>query len=185
MPSFEIYQPAEDSFLMSDVLKKIIPKMLLKNKNLRFLEIGCGSGIHLQTAKETGIKKENIFGADINVNAVKSCEKLGFNCVKSDLFSNVKGEYDIIIFNPPYLPADEKEPKSSRVATTGGRKGGEIINKFLIQARKHLKKDGKIILLASSLTKGADFSGYKKKIIGEKNLFFEKLHIWGLSEYPS
>jgi len=185
MPSPEIYSPAEDSFFLSDILKKIIPEMSKKNKNknLKFLEIGCGSGIQLQTAMEAGVKKENILGADINDNAVKHCKKLGFNSVYSNLFQNIKGNYDLIIFNPPYLPDDKREPKSSKLATTGGKKGGEIINKFLKQAKGYLNKEGKIILIISSLTKGMNFSGYNVKILGIKKIFFEELKIIELTPF--
>lgn len=180
MPDFEIYEPAEDSFFLSDILKKIIPKLLDKKSDLKFLEIGSGSGIQLQTASDSGIKKENIFSCDVNEDAVKECRNLGFNCIKSNLFKNIKGKYDIIVFNPPYLPIDTREPASSRLSTTGGKKGGEIISRFLKQAKNHLNKDGKIILLISSLTKKIDFEGYKKKILANKKIFFEKLIIFEL-----
>ncbi len=177
----EIYDPSNDSFLLSKILEEKIPSLLKKNKNLKFLEIGSGSGIHLQTILKKGIKKDNIFSSDINHEAVKQCEKLGFNCVKSDLFKEIKGSYDLIIFNPPYLPEEKKEPKDSRLITTGGKKGSEIINEFLKQSKKHLEKDGKIFLLVSNLTKRIDFLNYNKKIIGKENLFFEKLFVWELS----
>ena len=172
----EIYQPAEDSYLLSESLEKSFANNKNK-KDIDILEIGCGSGVQLQKLLEIGIKKENIFGADVNDRAVEHCKKLGFNVVLSNLFSNIKGKYDLIIFNPPYLPEDKKEPKSSQIATTGGKKGGEIINRFLKQAGKHLNKGGKIILLASSLTKGIDFAGYDKKPLAEKKLFFEALYV--------
>ena len=38
-----IYNPAEDSFLMSNILRENLPSLLEKNKNLKFLEIGTGS----------------------------------------------------------------------------------------------------------------------------------------------
>ncbi len=177
----EIYEPSDDSFLLLDVLKKIIPQVLNQNKNFKFLEIGCGSGIQLQTALKAGIKKENIFSCDLNPEAVKYCKKLGFKCALSNLFKNIKGKYDMIVFNPPYLPEDKREPDSSIISTTGGKKGGEIINKFLRQAKRHLTKKGKIILLISSLTKGINFENYEKKILGEKKLFFEELIIFELS----
>lgn len=181
MPDAEIYKPAEDSFFLSDILKKIIPELLDKNKNMKFLEIGSGSGIQLQTALNSGIKEENIFSCDINKEAVKTCRNMGFKCISSDLFENIKGKYDLIVFNPPYLPLDKREPVSSRVSTTGGKKGSEITNKFLKQAKKYLNENGKIILLASSLTKGINFSGYEKKILAEKKIFFEKLVIFELN----
>src|SRR3989304_6241597 len=153
----EIYEPAEDSYLMSDVLKKELPLLIDKNPSLLFLEVGCGSGINLETAKEAGVKAEDIFGCDINVNAVKHCCELGFNCIKSDLFSNIKGKFDVIIFNPPYLPKDKNEPKSSRTNTTGGKNGNEIIIKFLKQAKKHLDEGGDIFIITTSLSKDINF----------------------------
>lgn len=182
MPEAEIYEPEEDSFLFSKVLKNEIPKLLKKNPELKFLEIGSGSGIQLKTLADCGIKKQNIFSCDVNSLAVKRCKSLGFQCIESNLFKNVKDKYDIIIFNSPYLPLDSKEPKTSRVSTTGGKLGGEIVNKFLKQAKKHLNKEGKIFLLTSSLTRNVDFLDYKKKKIAEKNLFFEKLFVWELRQ---
>ena len=76
-----IYQPAEDSYLMSGILKEQIPSLLQENSNLKFLEIGAGSGIHLETAYNSGIKKENIFSSDINKDSVSHCNLLGFNCI--------------------------------------------------------------------------------------------------------
>ena len=55
------YPPAEDSYLLTEILKKQIPKLLKEDSDLTFLEIGAGSGIHLETAYKSGIKKENIF----------------------------------------------------------------------------------------------------------------------------
>jgi len=175
------YQPEEDSYLLSEVIKNHLPKFLKKHHKLKFLEIGSGSGIQLETALSQGIKKENIFSCDINSTAVRYCRGLGFNCIKSNLFSNIKGQFDLIIFNPPYLPKNSLEPKDSRMATTGGKLGSEVINEFLRQATLHLAKEGKIFLLVSSLTRGIDFEGYEKKIISHKKIFFEELIVWELS----
>jgi len=177
-----IYPPAEDSFLMSNILKENLPDLLKENPDLKFLEIGSGSGIHLQTALSSGIKKENIFSSDINRSAVSHCSSLGFNCIYSNLFENIEGKYDIIIFNPPYLPEDKDEPKSSRLSTTGGKTGSEIIIRFLQQAKKYLNKNGKIFLITSSLASDIDFNtfGYKSKEVGCEKLFFERLCIWEL-----
>ncbi|MFH1365684.1 MAG: HemK2/MTQ2 family protein methyltransferase [archaeon] len=175
-----IYSPEEDSFLLSSVLKKEIPKNLLKNKNLRILEIGSGSGIQIKTLLGFGIKKQNIFACDINPKAVKHCKELGFNCIQSNLFEKINGKYNLIIFNSPYLPEDNLEDKDSRLATTGGKKGSEIINKFLLQSKKHLAKEGKIFLVTSSLTKGIKWNGWKKKILAKQKLFFEEIYVWEL-----
>ena len=175
-----IYSPEEDSYLLQEILEKEIPNLLKENINLKFLEVGIGSGIQLQSIEKLGIKKENIFGVDINIDAIKQCQELGFHCINSDLFENVNENYDIIIFNPPYLPKTENEDKESELITTGGKIGSEIINKFLIQSKKHLNKNGKIYLLISSLTQGINWLDYKKELVGEKKLFFEKLEVWKL-----
>ena len=180
----QIYEPAEDSYLMSEALKREIPKLLKKNSSLKLLEVGCGSGINLQTALNAGVKIDNILGSDINPDAIKHCKSLGFKVVLSDLFSNIKEQrFGIIIFNPPYLPLDRKEPKSSRSETTGGKKGNELAIKFLKEAKGHLNKNGKIFLITSSLSEGINFNdaGYKYKLVSEKKLFFEKLFVWELS----
>jgi len=178
-----IYQPAEDSFLMSRILKNKLPDLLKQNPDLKFLEIGAGSGIHLETAKNAGIKKENIFSSDIDIKSVNHCNLLGFNCIHSDLFENIKDKYDIIIFNPPYLPEDSHEPKDSQTATTGGKKGNEIILKFLQHAKEHLEENGKIFLITSSLAENINFEklAYDAKEIGCEKLFFERLCIWELT----
>jgi|TARA_Y100000296_G_C5030128_1_gene184377 release factor glutamine methyltransferase len=177
----EIYYPEEDSYLLSKVLEKKIPKLLSKNQDLTFLEIGSGSGIQLKTALKSGIKKQNIFSCDINQVAVEHCKGLNFNCVYSDLFENIKSKYDLIIFNPPYLPEDSQEPKDSKISTTGGEKGSEIINKFLKQAKNHLNENGKIFLLISSLTKEINYLDYDKNILAKKKLFYEELSVWELN----
>ena len=161
----EIYEPAEDTFLMEEVLNKEI----LEGKTV--FEMGPGSGYLL---------REGFFSGDINPLAVSLCKEKGFNCVETNLFSNVSGKFDLIYFNPPYLPLDPREPLSSRTATTGGEKGSEIINDFLLQARGRLNSSGKVLLLTSSLTGGVDFSGWDKKLVGEKKLFMEKLFVWEL-----
>ncbi len=175
------YQPAEDSFLMSRILKEKLPELLKENPDLKFLEIGAGSGIHLETAKGLGVK--NIFSSDINSDSVNHCNSLGFNCIHSDLFENIIGRFDLIIFNPPYLPQDSREPKDSRTQTTGGKKGNEIILKFLQQAKNYLGKNGKIFLITSSLAENIDFEklNYNSKEIGCEKLFMERLCIWELT----
>jgi methylase of polypeptide subunit release factors len=207
-----IYQPAEDSFLMSQILKEKLPELLRKNPDLKFLEIGAGSGIHLETAKNLGIKKENIYSSDIDKKSVSHCRTLrfpseaiekiapqyregrlsegnrrcprGFNCIHSDLFDKIpKQKFDLIIFNPPYLPEDSREPSDSKLATTGGKKGNEIILKFLKQAKNFLEKNGKIFLITSSLSPEINFAKlcYKAKEIGCEKLFFERLCIWEIT----
>ena len=193
MPEQGIYESAEDSYLMSSALASEIPKLLKENSDLKFLEVGVGNGINLKTVLNLGIKRENILGTDINNNSVKHCKKIGFNCIKSDLFEEFKGgvsvrgnlvplKFDIIVFNPPYLPLDKKEPLDSRSTTTGGKRGNEIAIKFLKEAKKFLIKDGRILIITSSLSSNINFKllGYKSKKIAFGKLFFEEISLWEL-----
>jgi len=171
----EIYLPTEDSFFLSEILEKEILKLSNEKSEVKVLEIGCGSGIQLETMKKAGVKKQNIFSCDINSAAVKHCKNFGFRSIKSNLFEKIKGKFDIITFNPPYLPENKFDKEKD---TTGGKQGSEVINKFLKQAKSHLTKNGKIILLTSSHTKKINFLKYKKKLLGKKKLFFEELYVW-------
>lgn len=176
----KIYEPAEDSFLLASVLKKYIPELLEKNSDLKVLEIGCGSGIQIENILELRVKRNNIFCCDINPEAIEDCKELGVHCFESNLFENIEGTFDVIIFNPPYLPKDENEPEDSQLATTGGKQGSELVNKFLKDAKKHLEKEGEIFLLTSSLTENIDFLGYDLELVASKKIFFEELFVWKL-----
>ena len=169
-----VYEPSEDSYLFSEVLKESV-----KDKNISALDMGSGSGILAETLINMKIPQENITLADITKEAVNNLRKKFPNSkvIRSDLFSNINGKFDLIVFNPPYLPLDSKEPKSSQIEITGGKKGGEIISKFLNNAGAHLNKNGKIFLLVSSLTKSVNFKNFKIKVLRAKKLFFEELYV--------
>jgi len=174
-----VYEPREDSYLLSETIKNHLKDV---SKSSFILDMGSGSGIQAKTCKDLGFK--NIIAADINAEAVKHLKKQKLNATKSNLFSNIKDKFDIIIFNPPYLPEDKREPEDSRIQTAGGKKGYEIIVKFLKQSKTHLNKDGKIFLLFSTLSnpkiikKYAKKFNYKYDLLNKKKLFFEKLYVY-------
>ena len=163
---------------MLKVISNEIPKMLKQNEELKVLEVGSGSGIQLETLKKLGVK--NIVACDLNYDAVNRCKELGFNCIYSDLFQNILDKFDLIIFNPPYLPRDIREPKSSALATSGGKKGNETVNRFIKESKEYLNNNGKIFLLTSSHTPKINFKSYKKKQLAKEDLFFEQLYVWEL-----
>lgn len=168
-----IYEPAEDSFMMMNFLEDYLEE--LENKNISYLDMGTGSGILAETAKEAGV--ENITCADVNFDAVKLTASKGFVSIESDLFNNISGSFDLITFNAPYLPEEDLEDEDSAIATTGGKEGDEIPVKFIEQALKHINENGKIFLLVSSFTplKRLDEMGGKE--VAKKKIFFEELII--------
>ena len=184
----EIYQPAEDSYLLSETLTNYL-KNKIKNKEINqefsILDMGSGSGIQAETCKKLGFS--DVLCVDINKEAIDYLKSKKLKSIKSDLFNNIDGKFDLIIFNPPYLPEDKKEPEDSKLNTTAGKKGYEIIIKFLKQAKSHLNKNGVILLLFSSFSQPkiiiekAKGLGYSLKQLSNQKLFFEELYVCELS----
>lgn len=170
-----IYEPAEDSFLIQKWVKHFA-----KGK---ILDMGTGSGI---LALEALKYSKDVLAVDINPEAVKIAREKGIKAVVSDLFANVKGKFDLIIFNPPYLPEEKGEDKESRTVTTGGKKGYEVIERFFSEATNHIPKNEVILLVFSTLTGNipriAKKYGFKCKVLEEKPLFFEKLKVCTLTK---
>ena len=169
-----IYEPAEDSELMFEVLSERI-----KNKSFRIFEVGAGSGHILEKLKDADFT--SLFGCDKNPEAVNLCKGKGLKVFFSNMFSQVKEKYDVIFFNPPYLPEDKLEDSESALATSGGKTGSDVINKFLLEVKNHLSPNGRVFVLTSTLTKGIKWPESKRAPVAEKKLFFEKLVVWELN----
>lgn len=177
------YPPEEDSYLMKKEVERYISK--LKNKNIKVLDMGTGTGIQAQTCVDFGVKRKDIICADIDSEAILMLKNEGFHALESDLFSkiNPKSKFDLIIFNAPYLPEDKKNYDKGK-DTTAGKRGNEIILRFLKETKGYLSNSGKILLLFSSLSKPEEILDYAKKLgykfekLSEEKLFFEKLFIY-------
>lgn len=179
----EIYEPREDTYLILNEVRRYASGNVL--------DMGTGTGVLAIAAAE---KAENVIGVDINKEALEHAKEnskaAGLTNVKfvySDLFSYFKKyawRFDLIIFNPPYLPEDIREPKESRVATTGGKKGYEILDRFFSEVSEYLMPYGKILIVFSSLT-GQDKVheiienyGFNYQKISEEELFAETLFVY-------
>jgi len=170
-----IYQPSDDSFLLEKEVRKCA-----KGKSV--LDIGTGSGIQARAAFESGAEK--VLAVDIDPEVVESLEDEKFEVLESDLFSNVEGRFDLIVFNPPYLPSDAREDDESALVTSGGKKGNEIIVRFLSEVVDYLEEDGRILLVVSSLTPLGKINKLvkKKRVVASKKVFMEELWVWGISK---
>ncbi len=185
MTTTNIYEPAEDSYLLE--------KCVRQEATGRVLDVGTGSGIQAITAAENPMTRE-IVAVDINPDVVAALQEQirerrlrKIKVLQSDLFENVEGQFSVIIFNPPYLPQDEEIEDS---ALYGGKNGWEISERFFHDASRFLLPQGKILFLFSSLTN-------KEKIeqilanhlfsfteIASEKVAFETLYVYDIQKSP-
>ncbi len=170
--------PREDSYLLAESVNELVEG--------KVLDMGTGSGIQAITA---ALKRQvtEVVAVDVNPLALelmeKNARKAGvrdkIRLVKSNLFQDISGKFDWIVFNPPYLPS---EGGIDEWSWAGGEKGSEIIEKFLEKAQSYLEKEGKILMVFSSLTElNLEDYMYKVEILRKKKLFYEKLLVVKLS----
>ncbi len=95
-----------------------------------------------------------VVATDINPHAVFCAQKKGIEVVQNDLFSGIRGTFDLILFNPPYLPTlpEDRIDDWLEYALDGGMSGREVIIRFAEDAGRVLAPGGRILLLISSLT---------------------------------
>ncbi|TRZ86902.1 MAG: methyltransferase domain-containing protein [Methanosarcinales archaeon] len=144
--SEHVYEPSDDSFLLADAALSNI------KGSEHILEIGCGSGIISAVIKAN--TKASVTGIDINPHAVKCTKENGVEAIRGDLLSCIKGLFDLIIFNPPYLPTEDRERQKGwlNAALDGGSDGRQVIFRFIKDAGRCLAESGKILMLVSSLS---------------------------------
>jgi len=174
----DVYEPAEDSYL----IQKQIPKDLAGKK---VLDMGTGTGILAITAAKAGAM---VTAVDCNKDAIKVAkenakkEKVKIKFIHSDLFSKVRGKFDLILCNPPYLPEDEIDKLiGPSEMYSGGKTGRQFIERFVKSAPKYLKKSGKLVMVFSTLTGEKEVldllkqNGFETKILARQKIPWEEL----------
>jgi len=174
--SEEVYTPEEDTFLLlNSALAEARPED-------HVLEVGCGSGF---ISRELALMVESLLATDINPHAVRATKAKGIDTVRADLFQGIRGKFDLILFNPPYLPTDEAERSDQWInyALDGGESGRETVDRFLKCLPDHLCPGGRALLLISSLTGLKEVQemamnvGLAAKTVANVGCFFEQLYV--------
>ena len=168
-----LYEPAEDSFLLEKYVKELARGDVL--------DLGTGSGIQAVAAAENA---RSVTASDIQEDVElyfrERFEGRDIRFVRSDLFSDISGKFDTIIFNPPYLPDEGLEDRR----LFGGKGGWEILERFISQSREHLRPGGIILIVFSSLTgedrvkEAIEGEGYRFKELERRHVFFEDLVVY-------
>ncbi len=180
-----VYEPAEDSIMLAD----IVSSCDLAGKKV--LDMGTGSGL---LAIVASAKHAIVTASDIDSNAVDTAHKnslvnkVDIDVIESDMFSNITGKFDVIMFNSPYLPSDEIDKYAEkRIDYDGGKNGRDIIRIFLEQVKEYLNEKGRVLLLISSLTdekeliKMLENNGFQNCVICRKKIEWEELIVFEIS----
>lgn len=132
-------------------LKKAIDKNISDNEN-KILDMGCGQiAILSQYMKKKHPSNEivaaDIYGAFVE-NSIFNAKKnnLNIKVLKSNLYQNITGKYDYIIFNPPYVPNVSGTKLKYKKQRYSGKDGLYITRRFLSESDKYLNRNGKIFL---------------------------------------
>jgi len=207
-PFEDVYAPSDDTYLIIDYFKDHINENYFDGLDIKkiknILDMGTGTGIIALFLQEVKKKKSNfsprIFASDILENAIK-CAKFNeiFNNLKksvtfihSDLFkkfpANLKNSFNVIIFNPPYLPSFKfnnkvRAKRSIDNSWDGGKTGFELFLEFILQAKPFINLDQKfyIYYISSSISnfqeinKQLEISGFKNTTLKKKHIFFEDI----------
>lgn len=172
----QVYQPAEDSRLLAEAaIEEVCPEDLI-------LDVGTGSGYVGRTiAVETS---GQVVASDVNPHAARQARETGLEVVLADLVAPFRdGSFDVVTFNPPYLPTDPDEEGDDwmEVALSGGESGRVVIEPFLSAVGRVLAPDGFVLLLVSTLTgiedvtERAGDAGFSAVVVAEESFPFESL----------
>lgn len=170
-----VYEPAEDSRLLATTAGKRV------RSGERALDVGTGSGFVAAALSEAGA---DVVASDLNPAACRKARERGVPAVRGDLLDPfVADSFDVVTFNPPYLPTPEDREWDDWMehALSGGEDGRRLVDPFLEDVERVLVPGGRAFLLISSLTGiddvmiYADGLGLSSELIAQEKHPYERL----------
>jgi methylase of polypeptide subunit release factors len=165
------YLPAEDTFMLRDALGPFSGDSCL--------EIGFGSGAVLASVSE---RFRLTVGTDtIGLEDARLASGPRVQLALADRATCFRdGVFDLVFFNPPYLPSGQIEDE----AVDGGPTGIEVPVSFLEESLRVLRGEGAIVALLSdegdleSFLTHCSILGLTVESVVEKRLFYETLFVF-------
>ena len=154
----DVLIPRPDTEVIVEEILNISKKTV--STRIKILDIGTGSGA-IAIALACEIPHASVMATDISLTALDVARRnacsLGIqnqiDFRQGDLLEPVKGIFDIIASNPPYIGAQEYEelPEGVRAfepreALLAGKSGLEFYEKLIYQAEGYLEKNGWLLL---------------------------------------
>jgi release factor glutamine methyltransferase len=150
----------------------------------RVLDMGTGCGVNAIIA---ATKAAEVLAVDVNPgsmettrsNAVRNGVGDRVQVRQSDIFSDVDGVFDVIIFNPPFRWF---APRNMLEAATADE-NYSALTRFFRQARQYLAKDGRMIIFFSNagdlayLQQLIDTEGFRQEVVSQAHKFVAGLDI--------
>lgn len=152
-----VFRPHSDTWLLADALRA-----QTIGARTRVLDVCTGSGALAVCAALRGARR--VTAVDVSRRAVLAARLnarlngVSVRALRGDLFAPVAQErFDLIVSNPPYLPADADElpRRGVRRAWDAGRDGRVLLDRICAGAAEHLRPGGALLLVHSSLCDGA------------------------------
>ncbi len=172
-----VYRPSEDSRLLVDAIAL--------RKGERFLEVGTGTGLvalHaacIARAVATDASRRAVELARANARR----NGLDLAVVHTNLAAGLKGPFDVVAFNPPYL--EGKPLDALDLAWAGGAQGSEISMRFLADLPRILAPEGRAYLLLSRANEPARTEAEQSlhvRVVAHRRLFFEELEVLEITQ---
>lgn len=149
----------------------------------RVLDIGTGSGVLAVSAAD---KAASVLATDGNSRALEFARfnaymndisnKVRF--VRSNALAQVRGKFDLVLFNPPFNPA----PKNMNVKkfSYGGDDGTELIRRVFSKLDRHIKRKGRLQIISFSLGNAGNalVIDLLHKYFGHRSIHIQVTHIY-------
>uniref|UniRef100_A0A8C1HKW8 Methyltransferase HEMK2 n=1 Tax=Cyprinus carpio carpio TaxID=630221 RepID=A0A8C1HKW8_CYPCA len=157
----DVYEPAEDSFLLMDALEKDADQLKGSRPSV-CLEVGSGSGV-ISAFLASVVGPEALYlCTDVNPAAAHCtlqtahCNDLQLQPVITDLVQcflpRLNGKVDVLLFNPPYVitPSEEVGSRGIEASWAGGIRGREVMDRFFPMIPQLLSDHGLFYLVTVS-----------------------------------